>query len=105
MIADAVIVMSSDDRPVRRRRKRDNVKANEQKATAQPRDITGKWRKKVNELADRLGWQRIALWNRYEDLACMVEYEMRLSRPIAEDSGFRLLRAMYDKLELAQDVQ
>lgn len=68
-----------------------------------PRDVTGKWRRKVDAMADRLGWQRSALWSQFEELALMAEFELKLGRPIAEDSGFRLLQGIVDKTELAME--
>lgn len=62
-----------------------------------PRDVTGKWRKKVNEMADRLGWQRDALWAYFDEMSMMCEFELKLGRPIAEESGFRLLVGTIDK--------
>lgn len=69
------------------------------------RDVTGKWRKRVNEMADRLGWQRSALWSLFDECARLSEYELKIGRPIAESAGFRLLRALVDKTEMASEVQ
>lgn len=68
------------------------------------RDVTGKWRKRVHEMADRLGWQRSALWDYFEEMALMCEYELKLGRPIAEESGYRLLRGTVDKTECGGEI-
>ena len=93
--------MSASSEPKRAGKRRSKV--NEQKQA--PRDVTGKWRIKVHELADRLGWQRSALWSLFDECACLTEYELRIGRPIAESAGYRLLRGLVDKTELATEVQ
>lgn len=70
----------------------------------QLRDPSGKWRSRVTELADNLGFPPGELWHYYEQLACMVEHEMRVSRPVSEDSAWRLLRGCFDKLAVANET-
>jgi hypothetical protein len=64
-----------------------------------PRDPSGKWAKRVHELADRLGWYRVELWNLFDEVALLLEFEhrKRLSKPQSEDSAFRMISAMLDK--------
>ena len=55
------------------------------------------WRKKVCELAERLGWQESALWSYYDEFCLLSQYEMKMPRLTSEHAGYRLLRGCFDK--------
>ena len=64
------------------------------------RDATGKWKREVTKLGTRLGFPHGFLWHWFCQLAACSEFECGISRPDAETMGFRLLRGMFDKVNL-----
>lgn len=72
------------------------MKASEHKQEQPARDATGRWRRKVTELALKRGWSAEALWRRFDEFSCVVEMHQPVSRPISEHVGWRLLCHFYD---------
>lgn len=64
------------------------------------RPFSDDWGGRVRELSDRLGWELKSMWERFDELSALAEFELKVARDVAEDVGFRLLRGMFDKLEL-----
>lgn len=79
--------------------RRADRKAREQR----PRDVTGKWKREVLRLNERLGFPEGFLWHWFDQLAMCSEFECRIPRGDAERMGFRLLRGMFDKVELGME--
>ena len=91
--------VSMSERSAQRTGKR---KVNEQSEL--PRDPSGKWQREVTKLEERLGFPRKFLWHWFDQLALCVEFEQKLDRYLSEHAGFRLLRGMFDKVELGAEV-
>lgn len=68
-----------------------------------PHDVTGKWKREVLKLNERLGWPDKFIWDWFIQLAMCAEHETKIPRHEAERMGFRLLRGMFDKVNLGMD--
>ena len=77
--------------------------ARRSRENAPPHDVTGKWRREVSKLNERLGFPDQFLWHWFIQLAICAEYETKIARHEAERMGFRLLRGMFDKVNLGMD--
>ncbi len=65
-----------------------------------PRDMTGQYEKRARALADRLGFYRSEVWNLFQQLAAMREFEgLEYSREAHEAMAYEDLEAIYCKAE------
>jgi hypothetical protein len=77
-------------------RQRAGKKSREQEPSKPPRDPSGKWKRKVVELALKRGWSAEALWRRFDEFACIAEMHQPVPRHISEHVGWRFLVHFYD---------
>lgn len=84
--------------PVRRRRKIEPSAVDRTNVPVRPRDPSGRWRDKVFEFSEALGYPREVIMRRWTEWADMCERACRwLDTSSADEKAYALIVAAHDK--------